>query len=217
MRLIKHILHPIKSGIAKEIDMDIESEKDIARSIIRAAGDMAKLNQRMIAASAKGESSVVRGLVREADCRAVDEDGNTALHMAALKGKLECVLTLLPFSDADQVNAAGRTALHMAAFNSNVAPEVIALLSHRCDPNIQDRAGMTAGMVAAQIGYKHADQLVAMAKPGLINAKGQSAADIAADARHHELSTKVAAADASFNKPASAPISTPTARPRAMS
>lgn len=199
--------------------MDIQGKKDNEQSIISASGDMAKLNGRMIDAAAKGDLSIVRGLAREADCRAVDEDGNTALHMAALNGKLDCVITLLPFSDPNQVNSAGRTPLHMAAFNSNMSPEVISMLSHRTDPNIQDRAGMTAGMLAAQIGYKHADQLVAMSKPGLINAKGQSASDIAAEANHTEVAAKIAASGEGFNKPVPsslAAVATVAARSRKM-
>jgi ankyrin repeat protein len=124
------------------------------------------------------------------DINVLNENGESALMMAALKGQLDWVKRLI--ERGAQVNKTGWTPLHYAATGPN--PAVVQLLLERgaaVDAESPNRT--TPLMMAARYGDEAGvDLLLARgADPQRRNALGLSAADFARDGGRAALATKL--------------------------
>jgi ankyrin repeat protein len=80
-----------------------------------------------------------------------DEQGNTALHLAALHGQVDCVRALLERgADANALNDAEATPLLYGITDFQI---VKALLDHKADPNLKSKNGTTPLLAAANRGH----------------------------------------------------------------
>eukprot|EP00892_Ulva_mutabilis_P007007 jgi/Ulvmu1/4679/UM002_0410.1 len=87
------------------------------------------------------EEDVHEALTNSADVDARDEDGRTALHMAAANAYVSIAQTLLQAGANTEVkNASGNTALHWACVAGS-APMVELLLAHGANPAALNAAG----------------------------------------------------------------------------
>lgn len=144
-------------------------------------------DERLLAAAADGDALRALLALREgASPGAVDEQGFTALGLAARWGKTDCVRALRPLSDPSVGNApSGKSALLVAAANGR-ADCVEELLPHS-DPAATDNYGFTALMLAA--GVRNPAALALLLPYGGLEAKnraGQTALTRAAREGHDE-------------------------------
>lgn len=91
------------------------------------------------------------------DVNAKDENGFTALHVAAFEGDVEMVTVLLEEeADIEAQTKEGLTALHWAAVEGK-ADVVKLLLEQGADAGARDEDGWTALHWAAYHGHGHSD------------------------------------------------------------
>ena len=109
------------------------------------------------------------------DVNTKDEDGRTALHLAASNGHTEIAKLLLANNaDVNVMNAVGQTetALHIAAWKGH--PEIAKLLlANNADVNVIDTVGQTPLIFAAGRGHTEIVELL-IAKGADVNAKTSS-------------------------------------------
>lgn len=133
-----------------------------------------------------------RGVIHQAlhhDINAVDEEGNSALHLAASERDLQLVQKLLSRKiDATLVNDDGQSALHIAASTpARTAKaqadqaQVVALIAPTADMDAQDSAGNTAMHLAAAKGLDRTvgELLRHGSDPAIRNKRGDKAVDLA--------------------------------------
>eukprot|EP00658_Telonema_sp_P-2_P047460 TRINITY_DN36102_c0_g1_i4.p1 TRINITY_DN36102_c0_g1~~TRINITY_DN36102_c0_g1_i4.p1 ORF type:complete len:357 (-),score=83.75 TRINITY_DN36102_c0_g1_i4:175-1245(-) len=102
---------------------------------------LSRQSEDLLAAVTGGSLGTVESLLGEgAPAEAVDQDGNTALHIAAGDGDLRLVEALVGVCELSGVNAAGQTALHLAVCwgHHEIA---LRLLEAKADPNPTDKHG----------------------------------------------------------------------------
>ncbi|GAB3513194.1 ankyrin repeat domain-containing protein [Pseudoxanthomonas daejeonensis] len=134
----------------------------------------------------------VKGVVHEAlhkNVDAQDEEGNTALHVAAGERDLQLTQKLLSRRiDATAQNAEGQSALHVAAGTSartaraqNDQAQLVALLAPHSALDTQDQDGNTAMHLAAAKGLDRTvgELLRHGADPSLRNQQGEKPVDLA--------------------------------------
>lgn len=135
-----------------------------------------------------------RGVVHQAlhqDINAVDEEGYSALHLAAGERDLQLTQKLLSRRiDATLSNDEGQTALHVAAGTSartarsqNDQAQLVALLAPVSDVDTQDKNGNTAMHLAAAKGLDRtvSELLRHGADPAIKNREGEKPVDLARD------------------------------------
>ena len=109
------------------------------------------------------------------DVNTKDEDGRTALHLAAYNGHTEIAKLLLANNaDVNVMDAVGQTqtALHIAAWQGH--PEIAKLLlANNADVNVMDAVGQTPLNIAAGNGDTELVELL-IAKGADVNAKTRS-------------------------------------------
>ncbi|KAL1988820.1 hypothetical protein VTN96DRAFT_7704 [Rasamsonia emersonii] len=118
----------------------------------------------LILAAKEGHDGIVKLLLdhSEADAKATDEDGWTALHSAVTGGHDKVVDVLLESISKIDINArdsSGFTALHQAAMQGN-KEMVEKLLNKQADPKIKDNHGWTPLDSAVPAGYESIVQLL---------------------------------------------------------
>ncbi len=103
------------------------------------------LDEQLIDAIKRGDMALARNLISQgASVNAVDENGKTALMLAAEKGDADAIRTLIASgADLNAQNAAGETAL-MAAITVGSMASVQALIENGADLTIRDNQGRTA-------------------------------------------------------------------------
>ena len=104
--------------------------------------------------SRSGFVACIEVLVRHnADVQAIDDDGSTALMLAAENGNVSCIEALLGRNaDVQAASNDGRTALMFAARNGHVSC-IETLVGHNADVQVADGGGCTALMLAARNGH----------------------------------------------------------------
>lgn len=133
-----------------------------------------------------------RGVVHQAlhkNINATDEEGNSALHLAAGERDLQLIQKLLSrHADATLVNQDGQSALHIAAATpARTAKaqadqaQVVALLAPTSQVDAQDHEGHTALHLSAAKGLDRTvgELLRHGADPSLRNKQGEKAVDLA--------------------------------------
>jgi ankyrin repeat protein len=117
-------------------------------------------------AAGKGKDEVIAELLKqpgsEIDCR--DNNGLTALHLAAFHGHYDAVHRLLDNgANACKVDVSGWHALHMAAFNGHIAvvETLISTESNMKFMDYPDKDGCTPLLVAARQGKADVVRLLA--------------------------------------------------------
>jgi uncharacterized protein len=107
----------------------------------------------LLDASRRGDAAAVAAISgRGVDVNTQNEDGDTALHIAALFKKFDCLKTLLRAgADVHAQNNRGETALHCAAINTLVGGVecLKVLLGAGADLDMQNSMGWTALHVAS--------------------------------------------------------------------
>ncbi|KAG5499796.1 hypothetical protein GH5_03931 [Leishmania sp. Ghana 2012 LV757] len=94
------------------------------------------------------------------DVDARDEQGRTAVHMAAANGHMPILEMLFQFNPQPNVpNDEGNTALHFAALNNRVAAAE-ALLAHGWRPSAQNVMGKTALQLIYEKQYNEMEALL---------------------------------------------------------
>ncbi len=114
--------------------------------------------ERLLYAAKNKDIITVKNLLAKSegiDINAVDEDGNTALMLAAFFAKKDIVRALLDAgADVNVKNKKGNTALIIAAWHGRVNM-VEALLAKGADVSVKDKYGNTALKIASKaIGNK---------------------------------------------------------------
>lgn len=144
----------------------------------------------------EGADGVARLLLAQPglDVESANPAGETLLMMAALRGRLDAMATLI--ARGAQIRRSGWTPLHYAA--SGQEPQAIALLlAHDAPIDARAPNGSTPLMMAAGHGaIDGADLLLRRgADPGLRNAAGLGAADMARRADRDRLAERIEAAE----------------------
>ncbi|KAG5474302.1 hypothetical protein LSCM1_03082 [Leishmania martiniquensis] len=94
------------------------------------------------------------------DVDARDEQGRTAVHMAAANGHMPILEMLFQFNPQPNMpNDEGNTALHFAALNNRVAAAE-ALLAHGWRPSVQNIMGKTALQLIYEKQYNEMEALL---------------------------------------------------------
>lgn len=131
----------------------LSTDEQLKQKAIEAVKRLQQITEALIKAAREDQIAIVQGLLSNgADVNVKDEDGNTALIIAAIFGH-NTIAQILLANGAD-VNAKdndGKTALMWAAFNGQTAI-VRLLLSTGADVNIKDNFGKTALMKADSSG-----------------------------------------------------------------
>ena len=154
----------------------------------------------LIEAARAGDAARVAALLHQnADVRAAEPDGTTALHWAARAAAVEIVERLLAAgADAGAANRYGVTPLALAA-ESGDAAIVAALLAAGADPNTATPEGETVLMAAARTGRVDVLDLLLAAGADVAATetwRGQSALMWAAAENHAEAVARLLAAGA---------------------
>lgn len=120
-------------------------------------------NWEMIDAACLGDVDRVKTLLRlGASPLATDEDGWTALMMAADDGHVGCVKVLVGVSNADQQDRWGQTALMIAGFENRA--NCVGILADVSDAKMVDERGWTALRHAAMRGGLESVKMLAKKK-----------------------------------------------------
>ena len=148
-------------------------------------------NAKLWDASSEGDLSAAKdALERGASVHARDENGNTALMLAAFYGQEEVVRLLIERgAEVNTVNPAGRTPLMFAATFDDPGT-VKVLLSHGAWVNVRDSdEQFTALMFAASEGHLDVVQLLLEhdADKTLVDVDGDTAADFARQNGHMKV------------------------------
>ncbi|HJZ12402.1 MAG TPA: ankyrin repeat domain-containing protein, partial [Acidobacteriota bacterium] len=138
-------------------------------------------------AGRKGLSSIVDILLKAgADINARDDDGYTALMLAAQFGHTETLQRLLTArADIEARDKNGETALMKAASHSRLLA-VKALIASRARVNSKDNHGITALMKASYEGHREVVEalLAARADPSIVAKDGSTAMSFAQEKNH---------------------------------
>lgn len=116
-----------------------------------------RLNEFLLDAAYRGDDTAIAdALDLGASVQAVDEQGNSALHMAARQGRTHLIQPLVEAgAQVDAKNALGFTSLHLAA--QQARPDTcLALIACDADPSQLDRSGRTPLRLAQ--GTSHEQQ-----------------------------------------------------------
>ena len=116
----------------------------------------------LLAAAKQGSLGVVRALVSHPSCDllATDEEGNTALHIAASRGHQDVVLELASryITPSDEacagVNNEGQTPLHLACYKGWIKCVDPLAIKFPKEINVRDNNGNTPVMAASLAGHK---------------------------------------------------------------
>jgi hypothetical protein len=142
-----------------------------------------------------------------------DEEGRTAVHLAAANGNVEiCKLLVAAQAKPNEQNNEGNTALHYAS-EQNQPAVVEFLLSAGWKPSIKNRYGDTAANIIAEKNFpevellltKFDDQLDSYKAPGATVIIGDEVAEADDDNGDSEAGVKGALNDAMDPAPAGAP------------
>lgn len=145
------------------------------------------LNKDFLAAARAGELKRLKNLIPFVNLLNRDAEGRTALMLSAGMGHDHCVEFLLTLIDPKLVDAEKWTALMRAAvLVSNTCPvrrlNCLKLLVPYSEVNAANTYGSTALMCAIKSSYALGVEYLAMhSNLSLVNAKGQSALDLAKD------------------------------------
>ncbi len=179
----------------------ISTEDDTVRQYLENGGDVNARNHAgetilMSACMFDQATAASIALLNNADINLTDNEGNTALHIAAQFGSPRCVERLLLEKPAELRNNSGFTPLISACafpiinqrdthdeFGSSRSACIIKLLQAGSNVNATDNSGMTALHYAAWYGNLAAIQFLldGAADTTLRDKNGQTAADIAAE------------------------------------
>lgn len=107
-----------------------------------------------------GQYEVAKLLIFDSDLNIRDYRGETALMMAIKKGHIDTVNMIISNCDVNIQNNIGETALIKAVLCDH-SGEIIKLLLPKADPNLKDKYGMTALMVATTHDLLEATKLLA--------------------------------------------------------
>ena len=150
-------------------------------------------------AAAAGDTARVAACVQEAPwaIQSLSGDGWTALHLAAFLGRDETMLKLLELgADARQWGRAfdPNLPLHAACAGRRLGKAAfVKLIASTGDPDIAQKGGFTALMVAAGNGFT--DAVDALLDAGADRARktdaGKTAADFARERGHTEIAAKL--------------------------
>ena len=142
----------------KNLPEDADQRKEKAEALCRLKGLQNALNKNqsaLIRATANGLSFEDLKLLLDTgiDVNQTDEDGTSAVYVAAQCGNLRCIKSLVNLgADVNSRDKEERTALFAAAKIGDLAC-VKNLIDLRADVNAIDKHGSTALMVAAAAGY----------------------------------------------------------------
>lgn len=149
------------------------------------------LNKAYLAAARAGELVRLKSLLPLVNALCRDSEGRTALMLSAGMGHDRCVEFLLSKIDPKLVDDEKWTALMRAAvFVPHTSPlkrlNCLKLLVPYSDVDAANTYGSTALMCAIKSNYALGVEYLAMhSSLRLVNAKGQSAYDLANDLRHY--------------------------------
>ncbi|MCE1248668.1 MAG: ankyrin repeat domain-containing protein [Firmicutes bacterium] len=132
----------------------------IALIIILSAGAYYFINNKpadseLLSAASKGDiPAIEKCLARGASLQSADNEGRTALHLAAYNGQFETVKFLIKKgAETNEKTKDGRTPLHLAAYNGN-RDTADYLLEKGANLNAKDKDGETPLDLAEQRGNK---------------------------------------------------------------
>ena len=150
----------------QKYDVCIESDQSSGmlagniKAVEKASKSNPMLAACLLAAAKQGSLVLVRALLSHPSCDllARDEDGNTALHIAASRGHHEVVLELasrymtLPSEASAGVNSEGKTPLHLACYKGWLKCIDPLAIKFPNEMNLRDRNGNTPIMAASSAG-----------------------------------------------------------------
>ncbi|XP_056874688.1 ankycorbin isoform X2 [Takifugu flavidus] len=164
-----------------------------------------KNDERLLAAVEHGEAEKVASLLSKKGASAVklDNDGKSALHVAAARGQTDCLSVLLAHGvDLSITDAAGFNPLHLAAKNDHIEC-CRKLIQSKSPVDATDASGRTALHHAAAGGNVHIVQLLCELKSpvDLKDADGLAPLLCAAKHGHADACAALLDYDADVNAP----------------
>ena len=152
----------------------------------------ARLQKKLMLAVFNEDLKAVKRLIKQgAPVSAQDEEGWTALHMAANEGFLEIAHLLIDIgAQLDLKNKFEKTPLHMAASERNL--EVVeALIEAGADVTLETKEGSTALHMAASCGQLHIVKSLVEAGADILkkNKKGEDAYSLALPKQVNDIHT----------------------------
>ena len=154
----------------QKYDISVDSDHS---TLPKSAGDNDEKNSKpdpscLLAAVRHGDLVQVRALLSHPSCDllARDEDGNTALHIAANRGHHELVLELAsrymsrPSEASAGVNSEGQTPLHLACYKGWLKCIDPLAIKFPNEMNVQDKNGNTPIMAASAAGHDNITSLL---------------------------------------------------------
>ncbi|XP_061590261.1 ankycorbin isoform X1 [Cololabis saira] len=162
-----------------------------------------KNDERLLAAVEHGEVEKVATLLAKKGANAVklDNEGKSALHVAAARGQTECLAVILAHgADLSVTDAAGFPALHLASKNCHVEC-CRKLIQNKCPIDAVDSSGKTALHHAAASGNLQIVQLQCELKSpiNLKDADGVTSLLLSAKHNHPEVCSALLDCGAEIN------------------
>ena len=159
----------------QKYDVCIESDQNSGmlagniKAVEKASKSNPMLAACLLAAAKQGSLVLVRALLSHPSCDllARDEDGNTALHIAASRGHHEVVLELasrymtLPSEASAGVNSEGQTPLHLACYKGWLKCIDPLVIKFPKELNVHDVSGNTPLMASSLAGH---DKIILLLK-----------------------------------------------------